>query len=72
MPVYYLYIFSDDNVSKDRKEGENCGEGSFAIYDEKWDMVDFDAICQISDTCPVGVGVCENDNLVPAVDEFLG
>ena len=66
--MYDLHVLSDDNISKDRKEGEHRRKGSFAIYYEKWNMVDFNAICQVSDTCPVGVSVCEDDDLMPTVD----
>ena len=71
MPVNDLHLFPDDDVSKNGEEGEYRGKGGFAIDDEEWDMIDFDAIGQVSDPCSICVCVCKDDNLVASVYQFL-
>ena len=39
MPMYNLYLLSNDDVSKDWEEREDSREGGCAIDDEEWDMV---------------------------------
>ena len=72
MSVYNLYALADDNVAKDREEGEDGREGRLAVDDEEGDVVDFEAVGQISDACSASVGVRNDNDLVSAVDEFLG
>jgi hypothetical protein len=44
MPVYDFDLFSYDDVSEYREEGKDGREGGLAVYDEKWDMIDFKAV----------------------------
>ena len=71
MPMYNLHLFANDNVSKDGEEGEYRGKGGFAIDYKEWDMVDFDAIGQVSDPCSICVCVCKDDDLVSSIYQFL-
>ena len=48
MAMYNRDLFSNKDVSEDWKAGENGWEGSCAVDDKKWDVVDFEAICEVS------------------------
>ena len=65
-----LNLLPNDNVSENRKEGKYSGHSRLSIYDKKWNMVDFEAICQIPYSGPTSVGMCYNDNFVTSIDEF--
>lgn len=71
MAVHYLDLLADNDVAEDWEEGEDGWEACLAIDDEKRDIVDFKAIGQVSHTGSTGVGVCDNDNFVSTIDEFL-
>jgi plastocyanin len=71
MSVYYFNALANHDVAKDGKEGEDRGEGRLAIDDEEGNVVDFEAIGQVPYACSPGVGVCNDDDLVSAIDEFL-
>ena len=68
MSMHNLHFFPDNDVAKDGEERENRGKGGFAIDDEEWDVINFDAICQIPYPCSVCVGMREHDDLVPTID----
>jgi hypothetical protein len=65
-----LDLFADDDIAEDGEEGEDGGHGRLAVDDEKGDMVDFEAVGEISHACPSFVGVGHNDHLVAAIDQF--
>lgn len=67
-----LDSFSDDNIPEDRKEGEDGWKGGFAVDDEEGDVVDLEAIGEISDAGSAFVGMRDDDDFVAAVYEFLG
>lgn len=68
--MHNLYLLPDDNVSEDRKEGEDGRERRFAVYDEERNVVDLQAICEIADTGAAFVGMGDDDDFVAAVDEL--
>ena len=39
MAMYNLNLFSDDDITEDRKKGEDRGESRFSVNDEKWYMI---------------------------------
>jgi peptide deformylase len=45
MAMYNLNLLSNDNIPEDGEEREDGWEGCCSIDDEKWNMVDFEAIC---------------------------
>jgi hypothetical protein len=71
MPVYYVNPFANHYVAEYREEGEDGREGRFAVDDEKGDVVDFEAVCEISHARSAGVGVSDDDHFVSSIDEFL-
>lgn len=71
MAVHDLYPFAYYDVAKDGKEGEDGRKGRLAVDDEEGDVVDFEAIGQVPHACSASVGMCDDDDLVSAVDEFL-
>lgn len=72
MTMHNLNLLSDDNISKNRKEGKHGGESGFAVDDEEGDVVDFEAVGEVADSRAAFVGVGDDDDLVAAVDEFGG
>jgi hypothetical protein len=68
--MYNLNLFSNYDVAEYRKEGEDGGEGGFAVDDEEWHMVDLQAIREISYAGPFFVCVGDDYNLVSAINEL--
>lgn len=71
MTVYDLDLLADYDISKYRKEGEDGWQGRFAVDNEKWDMVDLEAIGEVTDTCASFIGMSNDNNFVSSVDELL-
>lgn len=71
MAVDNLNLFSNHNVTEDREEGKDGREGRFSVDHEEGDVVDFEAIGEISDPCAVLVCVCDDDDFMSSVDQFL-
>ena len=71
MAVYYLNLLPNHYIAKDWEEREDCGKGSLSIDDKEGHMVDFQAICQVADTCSSFVSVCDDDDFVATIDQFL-
>ena len=71
MPMNYLNLLANDNISEYGKEGEDSRKSRFAVDDKERDMVDFQAISEISDAGAAGVSMGYYDDFVSAVDEFL-
>lgn len=69
--MHDLDLFSNDDIAEDRKEGEDCWKRGLSIYDEKRDVIDFETVGQISDSCAAFVGVSYDDDLMAPVDEIL-
>ena len=67
----YLNLLANDNISEYGKEREDSRKGRFAVDDKERDMVDFQAISEISDASAASVSVGYYDDFVSAVDEFL-
>ena len=71
MSVYDFDALADYNVAEDGEEGEDGRKGRLAIDDEEWDVVDLEAIGQVTNACSASIGMCDDDDLVSTVDEFL-
>lgn len=71
MTMHDLDPFTNNDISKHGEEGEDGRERCLAIDDEEWNVVDFESICEVPDTSATGVGMCNDNNLVSAIDEFL-
>lgn len=70
MTMNNLNLLPDENVSQNREEGKHGGKSSLAIDDEKRNMVHFESVCEVSHALSVVVGVCNDDDLVAAVNEL--
>lgn len=66
-----LDLFSYDNIAEDREEGEDGGHRGLAVNDKVGDMVDLQAVGQVSDAGPAPVCMCDDDDLVASIYEFL-
>lgn len=69
--MHNLYLLADHNVSKHREERENGGHSRLPVYDEKRDMVDFEPIGKIPNSSPSFIGMCDDDDFVTTIDQFL-
>lgn len=73
MPVHNLNLLTDANIAKYGKERKDGRKGGLAVDDEKGDVVDLEAVGEVAHALPaVVVGVCDDDDLVPAVDQLAG
>lgn len=72
MPVYYLDLLADDYVSEDGEEREDGWERGFSVNGPEGYIIDFEAICEVSNALSPLVRVSDDDNFVAAIDEFLG
>lgn len=64
-------LFANDNVAENREEREDRREGGLAIDDEEGNVIDLKSVGEISDTGSTFVGMCDDDNLVSSIDQFL-
>jgi hypothetical protein len=72
MAVHYLDALANDDVAEDGKEGEDGWERGLAIDDQEWNVVDFEAIREVSYACSARIGVGNHNHLVASINEFLG
>jgi hypothetical protein len=72
MTVHYLNLLADADIAEDGEEREDGGEGGLAIDDPEGDVIDLEAVCEVSHTFPTGIGMGDDDHLVATIDEFLG
>jgi hypothetical protein len=71
MTVDNLNLLTNDNVAEYGKERKDGREGGFAVDDEEGDVVDFQAIREVADSCSTFVRMRDDYDFVSAVDEFL-
>lgn len=73
MTVYDLYLLADEDLSQDWEGAEYSWESGAPIDDPVRQMVDLDAVREISDTCTIWriVGVSDDDDAVAAINQFL-
>ena len=72
MPVHDLNLFPQNDVPEDGEEGEDGREGAFSIDDQEGNMIDFESVREVSDSGATFVGMRDDDDLVPAVNQFGG
>jgi hypothetical protein len=72
MAMYNRDLFSNKDVSEDWKAGEDSWEGSCAVDDKKRDVVDLEAIREISYAGSPLVCMCYDYDFVSSIDEFGG
>lgn len=71
MAMYDLNALANHNVSKYREEGEDCWECRLAIDDQEGNIIDFEAIGQVSHACSTSVGMGDDNDFMSAINEFL-
>ena len=71
MTVNDLNLFSDDDVAEDWEEGEDGRERGLTVDGPEWNVVDFEAIGEVADSCPSLVCMGYDDDFVASIDEFL-
>lgn len=72
MAVNDIDLFSDDDVSKHREEREDGGESRCAVNDEKWDVVDFQAVREVANASAALICVRYDYDFVSSIDELGG
>lgn len=66
-----LDLFSNEDLSENRKGREDRGECRAAVDHPVRKMVYFDAVGKIADPRAAGIGVGDDYDFMAAVDEFL-
>jgi hypothetical protein len=69
--MHNFNFFSYYNVSEHWEERKDCGHSRLSVDDEKWDMIDLKAIGKIMYSGASLICMCDNDDLVSSVNEFL-
>lgn len=72
VPVYNFDLFSYNYIAEYGKERKDRWHCRFPVYDKKRHMVHLESIRQITYSRAAFVGMGHNDDLVTAIDEFLG
>lgn len=72
VPVYNFNLFSNNYIAEYWKEREDRWHCRFPVYDEKGHMVHLESIRQITYSGAALVGMGHHDDLVTAINEFLG
>lgn len=70
MSMYNLDLLSNDDIPEDGEEREDGGKGGCAVNDEKRDMVDLEAIREISHAGSPIICMRYNYDFVSSVDEL--
>lgn len=70
--MYNVDLFPYYDVPKDGKEGEDSGHSGRAVYGPEGYIVAFETIREVSDSCPIIIGVGDDHHLVTSIDEPLG
>lgn len=70
VPMHYFDIFPDYNIPKHWKEREDRRHCRLPINDEKGDMVYFESIRKIMNSCTTLVGMGDYNHLVASIDEL--
>lgn len=68
MSMHNLNLLPNNNIPENREKGEDSWERGIPVYNEERDVVDFDAVRQISYACSSGVVVGYDYYFVAAVD----
>lgn len=71
MPMDDLNLFANDDIPEYREKGEHRGHGRLAVYDKERDMVDFEAIGEVSNSSTSFIRMSDNDDFMSTIDEFL-
>ena len=67
-----LDLLPNHNVPKDGEKGEDGRERGCTVDDQERNVVDFEAICKVSNSSAPFVCVCDDHDFVSSIDEFRG
>jgi len=70
MSMHDLNPLSYNDIPEHREEREDGRKGGFAVDDEEGNVVDFEAIGEVAHTGATLIRVCNDNDLVSAIDEF--
>jgi hypothetical protein len=70
MAMYNLNLLSYNDISKDGKERKNSREGCCSIDDEKWYMVNLEAVGEVSHPSSSRISMRYYDDFVAAVNQL--
>lgn len=70
MTMHNSDLLSNNDVAKDREEGENSREGRLSVNDEEWDMIHLQSVGKVSNTATALVCMRNDDYLMTPVNEF--
>jgi hypothetical protein len=71
MAVDNLDLLADDDIAEDGKSGEDGWERGLPVDGPEGYVVYLEAIGEVADAGAAWVCVCDDNNLVATVDEFL-
>ena len=71
MPVYNFDALPYYDIAEYWEKGEDGREGRFAVDDEERDVIDFQAIGEVSNTRPSGICMRYDYDFVTTINEFL-
>ena len=72
MSMYNLDLLTYNYIAEYGEKREDCWHRRFSVYNKKRNMIDLEAICQVSNSCSALVRVGNDDNFVSSVNQFLG
>lgn len=70
MAVHNLDLLPNNNVSENGKERKDSRHSRLSINYKEWNMIDLEAIGEISDACPTLIRMSDDDNFVAPVYEL--
>lgn len=71
VPVHYVNLFADNDVSEYGEEGEDRRHSRLAVYDEEGNVVDLESIGEVPDSGAPLVCMGNDDHFMAAINEFL-
>lgn len=71
MTMDNLNLFSYKDIAEHREKRKHCWEGCFTVDHEERNVIDFEAVGEISHTRSAFVCVCNYDDFMPPVNQFL-
>ena len=70
--MHNLDLLAYDNVPEDWEEGEDGWKAGGAVHDQERDMIDLEAVCEVTDPGSSFVGVGDDYDFMAAVDQLGG
>jgi len=71
MTMYDLDLLSYDDVTENWEEREYSRKSGLSVYNEEWDVIDFEAICEIPHAGTAFICMSNDYHFMPAVDKLL-